>query len=108
MYLHRFLRMMPLMIAAILLSMSLLRFLGNGPVWPLAIDILSGACKHHWWSTFTFTQNYVNPDNLVSLIELFSSVFCILFFFRDKKLSKNNAQNFVNSICLVLRNHMVS
>lgn len=67
MYLHRFLRMMPLMIAVILLSMTLLRFAGNGPLWTLAVDLLSGACSRYWWSTFGFIQNYVNPENLVRL-----------------------------------------
>lgn len=66
MYLHRLLHHLPLLIAAILLSMSLLRFLGSGPLWTLAIDLLSGACRSYYWSTFAFVQNYVNPNNLVS------------------------------------------
>lgn len=78
MYLHRFLRMMPLMTVVILSSMSLLRFFGNGPLWPLAMDLLSGACQRYWWSTFSFIQNYVNPDNLV----------CFAFSFR--KMIRDN------------------
>lgn len=65
-YFHRYLRLTPLMAASVLLSMSLMRFIGNGPVWPLAMDYLRQSCKRYWWSTLLYVQNYLNPDDIVS------------------------------------------
>lgn len=69
MYAHRLLRLTPLMGATILLSMSLMRFLGNGPVWPLSMDYLRQSCQKYWWSGILYIQNYVNPENYVSTNE---------------------------------------
>lgn len=62
-YAHRFLRLTPLMGASVLLSMSLMRFMGSGPVWPLSMDYLRQSCKRYWWSTLLYVQNYVNPSD---------------------------------------------
>lgn len=69
-YFHRFLRVTPLFGATILFSMSLLRFLANGPVWPIYVDFTSGTCDRYWWSSLLFVQNYVNPANIVSSLIL--------------------------------------
>lgn len=64
-YLHRYLRLTPLLGASFLFTMSLLRFLGNGPVWPITLEFLSGGCDRYWWSSLLYTQNYVNPESIV-------------------------------------------
>lgn len=66
-YLHRYLRLTPLLAISFLVSMSLLRFVGNGPVWPLTLDFLSKSCERYWWSTLLYVQNYVNPNDIVSI-----------------------------------------
>lgn len=50
-----------------LVSMSLQRFLGNGPLWPIMNENLSGHCTLNWWSTLLYVQNYVNPNAIVSI-----------------------------------------
>lgn len=65
-YFHRYLRLTPLFVVTILCSMSLLRYLGNGPIWPLLLDFLNGQCERNYWSTLLYIQNYVNPLDVVS------------------------------------------
>ena len=67
-YLHRLVRIFPLMAVSILIGMTLLRFFGDGPVWPIMLDYLFGGCDQYWWSTLFFIQNYAHPVNFVSSI----------------------------------------
>lgn len=64
-YFHRYLRLTPLLGVLILFTMSLMRFMGNGPIWPSTIDFLGKQCERHWWSTLLYVQNYVNPKDMV-------------------------------------------
>lgn len=73
-YLHRYIRMTPLLAATILVSVSLLRFLGNGPFWPILVDFNGGHCMHYWHSTMLYIQNYVNPDKIVSVQNVFADM----------------------------------
>lgn len=68
-YAHRLLRLTPLMGATILLSMSLMRFMGNGPVWPLSMDYLRQSCQQYWLPSLLYIQNYVNPESYVNAHE---------------------------------------
>lgn len=63
-YLHRYLRLTPLLAVSILFSMSLLRFMENGPLWPKMLHRLSGECETHWWTVLLYIQNYVNPREM--------------------------------------------
>lgn len=87
MYLHRFLRLTPLLSASILMTI-LARFMGSGPFWPFTgryikliqlihpiftffisnciftVDHLVGTCGRYWWSTLFYVQNYANQDAL--------------------------------------------
>lgn len=63
----RYLRHTPLLGVTILVSMSVLRFMGSGPLWPITIEYIGGNCKQYWWSTLIYIQNYVNPDEIVSV-----------------------------------------
>ena len=73
-YLHRYVRMTPLLAVSMLVSMSLLRFLGNGPFWPIVLDFNTGHCEHYWWSTLIYVQNYVNPKNIVSILDFATEI----------------------------------
>lgn len=66
-YLHRYVRLTPLLAVVFLVSMTLMRFLGDGPVWPIWIQFFSKPCETYWWSTLLYVQNYVNPRDFVSV-----------------------------------------
>lgn len=65
-YVHRYLRLTPLLAVLILLSTTLFRFIGDGPIWPGFVEFLRNQCDEHWWSAMLYVQNYVNPDDIVS------------------------------------------
>lgn len=62
MYLHRYLRLTPMLCALAFLTMTLVRFMGSGPLWPFTIDHFTGSCNRYWWSALLHVQNYVNPS----------------------------------------------
>ncbi|XP_055841712.1 nose resistant to fluoxetine protein 6-like isoform X2 [Episyrphus balteatus] len=57
MYLHRYIRLTPIVAAAILFYVSLFRHMGNGPLWN---DFTSPnkLCHETWWATLLYVQNY--------------------------------------------------
>lgn len=65
MYLHRYLRLTPSLAAAILLTTTVYRFLGNGPLWKGVSVITTDLCHDYWWSALLYVQNYVNPTKIV-------------------------------------------
>lgn len=79
-YLHRYLRMTPLLGVCVLVSVSLYRFLGNGPVWPISVHFFNENCKHYWWSALLHIQNYVNPGQICMPNTWYISVDFQLFF----------------------------
>lgn len=66
-YFHRYLRLTPIFAVSILFSMSLLRFMANGPLWHRTLDSLSSKCEDYWWTALIYVQNYVNSANIVSV-----------------------------------------
>lgn len=81
-YFHRYIRLTPLLSVSILFSISLLKFFGNGPLWPSTLDGQSQICERKWWTTLLYIQNYVNPKEIVSIPALFrhSILFNIVIF----------------------------
>ena len=65
-YLHRYLRLTPLLAVTILLTTSLARFGGSGPLFPHMVRFFSEQCERNWWSTLLYVQNYVHPHDMVS------------------------------------------
>lgn len=65
-YFIRYFRLTPLLGISFLFSMSLMRFMGSGPLWPTKIDMWSQSCERYWWSALLYIQNYVNITDLVS------------------------------------------
>ncbi|XP_031627930.1 nose resistant to fluoxetine protein 6-like [Contarinia nasturtii] len=78
-YFHRYLRLTPLLGVSFLFTMSLLKFFGSGPLWPMLIDISSSQCSIYWWSTLLYVQNYVNPNKICFAHSWYLSVDMQLF-----------------------------
>ena len=53
-YFHRFLRLILPVIAITMFTATLLRFLGDGPLWPQWIAPLIKTCESSWWSNLLF------------------------------------------------------
>uniref|UniRef100_A0A336KJV3 CSON012470 protein n=1 Tax=Culicoides sonorensis TaxID=179676 RepID=A0A336KJV3_CULSO len=63
-YLHRYLRLMPLFGALILIILAYLKYLGDGPAYDSVIEAtLEKKCRTYWWTSLLFIQNYYNPFN---------------------------------------------
>lgn len=67
-YVHRYLRLTPLLVVIILLTTTLMRFFGNGPIWPTLTDLIRNQCERNWLSTLLYVQNYVNVNDMVCMI----------------------------------------
>ncbi|KAG5866663.1 hypothetical protein JTB14_004654 [Gonioctena quinquepunctata] len=63
-YLHRYIRLTPALAGVVLVSATLLRYMGSGPKWDYIINGFENNCKDYWWSTLLFVQNYVNVDKM--------------------------------------------
>lgn len=74
-YLHRLLRLIPLLAASLLFSTSLLKFFGSGPLWSISYESFRANCGKYWWSTLLYAQNYLNPDEIVRRNYLFKIAF---------------------------------
>ncbi|KAJ8721313.1 hypothetical protein PYW07_002088 [Mythimna separata] len=62
-YLNRLLRMFPALAAVILLHVSILNRVADGPYWGM-VSVLTQRCRVYWWSTLLHIQNYVNPSHM--------------------------------------------
>lgn len=50
----------------VLVSATLLEYMGSGPRWPFLTLYFQKNCQENWWSTLLYVQNYVNPQKMVS------------------------------------------
>lgn len=66
-YYNRFLRLTPLLGILVLSSVTIVRFFGDGPVWPQFYQHEAENCQRYWWSTLLQIQNYVNPGKWVCI-----------------------------------------
>ncbi|KAH8399761.1 hypothetical protein KR215_002108 [Drosophila sulfurigaster] len=63
MYLHRYLRLTPVLALAILAYMKLLPLIGGGPVSDSYLDSSVTTCQDNWYLTLLYVQNYAaNSD----------------------------------------------
>lgn len=67
MYIHRYLRLTPILAVVTVISMTLFKQIGSGPMWNLFINN-SINCDKYWWSSLLYIQNYYNPESIVSVI----------------------------------------
>lgn len=63
MYLHRLLRLTPVLGLAILVYMSVLPIMGSGPVSSGYLDSNVKTCKENWYLTLLYVQNYATGTN---------------------------------------------
>ena len=98
MYLHRYLRLTPMLAIIMLFVVSLLKYCGTGPNWDYVISAPIGDWKIGWWRDMLYIQNYFD-DSIVSTtlsilhisetemlklccrIDLFSIIICKELFF---------------------------
>lgn len=73
MFLHRYLRLTPALAALVLFSTTLLKYVGNGPLKGTSDQMFVNTCDKWWWSTLLYVQNYVNPDDFVSKLFIYSN-----------------------------------
>ncbi|XP_017782126.1 PREDICTED: uncharacterized protein LOC108566646 [Nicrophorus vespilloides] len=62
MYIHRYVRLTPALAALLLIHVTLLKHMGNGPFWPRSYPYMIQFCNEYWWSVLLYVQNYVNSD----------------------------------------------
>lgn len=68
-YLHRYLRLTPILAVSMLFNVTLMRFLGDGPIWSGVFQFMGRSCEHNWWLNFLYIQNYIHTEEIVSYIE---------------------------------------
>ncbi|KAG5881586.1 hypothetical protein JTB14_034806 [Gonioctena quinquepunctata] len=56
-YIHRYLRLTPALAAMVLVSSTILPYLGSGPIWG-QVSSLQKPCSKNWWATLLYIQNY--------------------------------------------------
>ncbi|CAO1428231.1 unnamed protein product [Diamesa tonsa] len=64
MFLHRYLRLTPVVVATIFCVLSLQRYFGDGPYQKFMVESYYDACEKYWWSSMLYIQNFVNPDKM--------------------------------------------
>ncbi|KAJ8948699.1 hypothetical protein NQ314_008363 [Rhamnusium bicolor] len=64
MFLHRYLRLTPAVLMIYLVTISIFKHLGSGPVWNTGEEYFAEPCRKYWWSFFLYIQNYYNYDDL--------------------------------------------
>ncbi|XP_069696166.1 nose resistant to fluoxetine protein 6-like isoform X2 [Periplaneta americana] len=62
-YLHRYIRLTPVMAALVLIQLSLMEHLGSGPMWSTN-EFLTELCRKNWWATLLYIQNYYCGDQM--------------------------------------------
>ncbi|ALC49556.1 CG14204, partial [Drosophila busckii] len=62
MYLHRYLRLTPVLGVAIMVYMKILPIIGNGPLYDGVIPSVVQDCQKYWYWTLVYMQNYAVTD----------------------------------------------
>ncbi|XP_072938825.1 uncharacterized protein [Epargyreus clarus] len=62
-YLHRLVRMFPILAAIVLLEASFFHRIADGPYWD-TVARNTQRCRTFWWTTLLHIQNWANPLNL--------------------------------------------
>ncbi|XP_031623683.1 nose resistant to fluoxetine protein 6-like isoform X2 [Contarinia nasturtii] len=79
-YVHRYLRLTPIMGIVILISLTLFKKIGSGPLWYSYI-LHAINCDKYWWSSLLYIQNYYNADAICLSHTWYLSVDMQLFLF---------------------------
>ncbi|CAG9831886.1 unnamed protein product [Diabrotica balteata] len=63
-YFHRYMRLTPALAGVVLVSATLLKYMGSGPKWPNFVQFFQGFCTQYWWTSILYIQNEVNSDQM--------------------------------------------
>lgn len=63
MYVHRYIRLTPVVAVVVLYIMSLYKYSGNGPMW-MKVGNQDEKCADTWWATLIYVQNYAFPYSI--------------------------------------------
>ncbi|XP_051154583.1 O-acyltransferase like protein-like [Leptopilina boulardi] len=62
-YLHRYIRLTPVVVMLLLITIFILPHLGSGPLWERGLNkMLSNTCREKWWTLLIYMQNYIRSD----------------------------------------------
>ncbi|KAI1289959.1 Nose resistant to fluoxetine protein 6 [Halotydeus destructor] len=73
-YVHRYLRMTPLMMVVIGYCATLLRYTGHGPGWRESIAMYDGWCRSNWWLNALYLHNFFDRTNMCLSHSWYSAV----------------------------------
>lgn len=79
-YLHRYLRMTPLMMAIIAFTANLLKYTSEGPSFQVSTVMFDTWCKQNWWLNALYLHNFVNRGNMCLSHSWYSAVDMQLYF----------------------------
>ncbi|XP_057668043.1 nose resistant to fluoxetine protein 6-like isoform X1 [Diorhabda carinulata] len=105
---YRYIRLTPAVAVLFFFSITIFKFMGDGPVWLEGIKVITDTCQKHYLSFFTYTQNYVNHDDICLIHTWYLSadmqlfVFSTMFLISLSVLLTKDPKNFhlVMMICL--------
>lgn len=80
-YLHRYLRMTPLMMVVIAFCATLLKYMSEGPSWQESIVMYDSWCQSNWWLNALYLHNFINRENMCLSHTWYSAVDMQLYFF---------------------------
>lgn len=79
-YLHRYLRMTPLMMVVIAFCATLLKYMSEGPSWQESIVMYDSWCQSNWWLNALYLHNFINRENMCLSHTWYSAVDMQLYF----------------------------
>jgi peptidoglycan/LPS O-acetylase OafA/YrhL len=78
-YLHRYLRMTPLMMAIIAFTATLLKYISDGPAASDSTVMFDSWCRKNWWINALYLHNFINRENMCLSHSWYSAVDMQLF-----------------------------
>lgn len=66
MYLHRYIRLTPMLGFVMLFVLGIIKVFGNGPLWPFYVKVADFNCEENWWQNLLYIQNYAGNKHIVS------------------------------------------
>ena len=60
---HRLVRVLPMYVCVLLMSWTLARYIGSGPKWYNADEIMHRDCQEYFWTYVAFVNNFAMPSD---------------------------------------------
>ncbi|XP_069696161.1 nose resistant to fluoxetine protein 6-like isoform X1 [Periplaneta americana] len=77
-YLHRYIRLTPVLAVLLLIQLSLMDHLGSGPLWS-GNEFITDTCRENWWAMLLYIQNYYYGEQMCFIHSWYLSVDMQLF-----------------------------